>query len=194
MSTNPSHFLSASSLSRASTRLKAFATRGYWRFWGQPAQLDDYNGPRPWMNFMENWDDYHDVQKGYDALLKHYGPRADIAVPRPPANIEITDHGGRRSHDAMFQLGISVCGPNLETLARLRLEEAAYLRGEWVVDRLYAIVPHRAGEPAARWKRMDDEAGIAYATREPANVFVADLSVLAVKPAAPRTINAPRPR
>lgn len=186
MSTNPSHFLSAASLSRASTRLKAFMTRGFWRFWGQPAQLDDYGGPRPWMHFMENWDDYHAVQKSYDGLLKHYGPRADIAVPRPPAYVEITEHGGRRSLDALFQLGVSACGPNLETLGRLRLEEAAFLRGAWVVDRLYAVRPHRQGESPMRWKRMGEDGGIAYETSQPADAFVADLSALAVKPAAPK--------
>lgn len=167
----------AQTLAKASDRLRAFMTRRFWSARGEPAGLDAYDGPRPWMKPMGSWDDVQAMRDGYDNLLAHFGPRADIALPKPPPNIQFGHNGSMSRNDIFYHLAVRDCGPSLADYGRLRMEDAACARGEWVPDRTFDSIHQLARPRAARWKRMVD-GEIQTTERKPAAVYQPDLSQL----------------
>ena len=167
----------AEMLARASDRLRAFMARQVWSARGEPAALDSYGGPRPWMKPMASWDDVQTLRESYDDLLAHFGPRADIELPKPPPNITEGYNLSVSRHDIFYQLSVRDCGRTLADYGRLRLEDAACARGEWVPDRTHDSIQQLVRARAARWKRRVD-GEIQTTERKPGKVYEADLATL----------------
>lgn len=175
---------------RPTERLMNFLSRVYWKWQGEPDSIVGYSGPRPWRERMWKREDYHKLIAGYDQLLEKFGPRADIDLPKPIDNITISDEGAMARHDLFFQLSLRQYGETLESFGRVRLEDKAREQGEWVRDRFWDYMNKTVyGPRGPRWVRETRETNadgetvisIEHTQDEPANAFVADLSVLKPK-------------